>query len=59
MNGCIIDGKIHAHMTPATPDHAIGGHPEPGTEVFTFGIVTIGVMKRGVDFSHPDDKNFR
>lgn len=59
MNGYIIDGKIHAHMTLATPDKAFGGHLEPGTEVFTFGIVTIGIMKDGVDFSHLDDKNYR
>jgi hypothetical protein len=59
MNGYIIEGKIHAHMTLATPDHAFGGHLEPGTEVFTFGIVTIGVMKDGVDFAHLDDKNYR
>lgn len=59
MNGYIIDGKIHAHMTLATPEHAFGGHLEPGTEVFTFGIVTIGVMKDGTDFSHLDDKNYR
>src|SRR5665213_3971758 len=59
MNGYIIDGKIHAHMTLATPDHAFGGHLEPGTEVFTFAIVTIGVMKDGVDFSHLDDKTYR
>ena len=59
MNGYIIDGKIHAHVTLATPDHAIGGHLEPGTQVFTFGIVTIGVMKDGVDFTHLDDKTYR
>lgn len=59
MNGYIIGGKIHAHMTLATPDKAIGGHLEPGSEVFTFAIVTIGVMKDGVDFSHLDDKTYR
>ena len=59
MNGYVINGKIHAHMTLATPEHAFGGHLEPGTEVFTFGIVTIGVMKDGADFTHLDDKNYR
>ena len=59
MNGYIIDGKIHAHLTMATPDHAFGGHLEPGTEVFTFGIVTIGVMRDGADFTHLDDKTYR
>ena len=59
MNGYIINGKIHAHMIMATQDKAIGGHLEPGTTVFTFGIVTIGVMKDGVDFTHLDDKTYR
>src|ERR1700678_3240756 len=43
MNGYIIDGAIHAHMTLATPEKAFGGHLEPGTNVFTFAIVTVGV----------------
>jgi predicted DNA-binding protein with PD1-like motif len=59
MNGYIIDGRIHAHLTLATPDKAIGGHLEPGTIVFTFGIVTIGVMNDAADFSHLDDKTYR
>ena len=59
MNGYVIAGKVHAHMTLATPEHAFGGHLEPGTEVFTFAIVAIGVMKEGIDFSHLDDKNYR
>jgi predicted DNA-binding protein with PD1-like motif len=59
MNGYIIDGRVHAHITFADPDHAFGGHLEPGTTVFTFAIVTIGVFKDGIDLSHVDDKNFR
>ena len=59
MNGYIINGKIHAHMTMATPDKALGGHLEPGTTVFTFAIVTIGVMNDGADFTHLDDKTYR
>jgi uncharacterized protein len=58
MNGYVIDGKLHPHMTLATPDKVIGGHLEPGTEVFTFAIVTIGVMN-DVDFRHLDEKNYR
>jgi predicted DNA-binding protein with PD1-like motif len=59
MNGYIMDGKIHAHMTLATPDRAFGGHLEPGTTVFTFAIVTIGILKDGADLSHLDDKAYR
>jgi hypothetical protein len=43
----------------ATPEKAFGGHLEPGTTVFTFAIVTVGVMKDGVDFTHLDDKTYR
>jgi predicted DNA-binding protein with PD1-like motif len=58
MNGYVIDGRIHAHMTMATPDKAFGGHLEPDTKVFTFAIVTIGVMN-DVDLSRVDDKTYR
>jgi predicted DNA-binding protein with PD1-like motif len=59
MNGYIMDGKIHAHMTLATPDKAFGGHLETGTSVFTFAIVTVGILKDGADLSHLDDKAYR
>jgi predicted DNA-binding protein with PD1-like motif len=58
MNGYIIGGRVHAHLTLATPNRLIGGHLEPGTQVFTFAIVTIGVMN-AADFSHLDDKAYR
>jgi predicted DNA-binding protein with PD1-like motif len=59
MNGYIINGKIHAHMTLATPDKAFGGHLEPGNKVFTFAIVTIGVLNDAADLSRIDDKTYR
>ena len=59
MNGYVIDGKVHAHMTLATPDHAFGGHLEPGASVFTFAIVTIGVLNEAADLSRVDDKTYR
>lgn len=58
VNGYIIDGKVHAHITCSNPDKAFGGHLEPGTTVFTFAIVTIGVMN-DAEFSHLDDKSYR
>ena len=59
MNGYVIDGKVHAHMTLATPEQAFGGHLEPGTNVFTFAIVTIGVLNDAADLSRVDDKTYR
>jgi uncharacterized protein len=59
MNGYIINGQIHAHITLANPDRAFGGHLEPGNDVFTFAIVTVGVFGPGVDLSRIDDKTYR
>ena len=58
MNGYVIDGRVHAHMTMSTPERAFGGHLEPETKVFTFAIVTVGIMN-DVDLSRVDDKTYR
>lgn len=59
MNGYIINGNVHAHMTLANPDKAFGGHLEPGTNVFAFAVVTLGVLDDGVDLSRVADKTYR
>ena len=59
MGGYIINGQIHAHLTLATPNGAFGGHLEPGTNVFTFANVCIGVFQDGIDISRIDDKTWR
>jgi predicted DNA-binding protein with PD1-like motif len=59
MNGYVMDGRIHAHVSLAYDDKALGGHLEPGTEVFTFAIVTLCVFRDGIDLSKLDDKNYR
>jgi len=59
MNGYIIDGRVHAHMTLAKADNAFGGHLEPDTKVFTFVVVTLGVLGDDVDLKRVDDKTYR
>jgi predicted DNA-binding protein with PD1-like motif len=59
MNGYVINGRVHAHMTLANPDKAFGGHLEPGSTVFTFAIVTLGILDDGIDISKVDDKTYR
>jgi predicted DNA-binding protein with PD1-like motif len=59
MNGYVINGKVHAHMTLANADKAFGGHLEPGNEVFTFAIVTVGVLPDNLDLTRLDDKTWR
>jgi hypothetical protein len=59
INGYVIDGRLHPHMTLTTGEKAFGGHIEPGNHVFTFAIVTLGVLGDDVDLSKLDDKTYR
>ena len=59
MSGFVMDGKLHPHVALATPEKSFGGHLEPGTKVFTFAVVTIGVLPDKIDFTKLDDKNYR
>ncbi len=59
VGGYVIGGRVHAHATFSNPDKAFGGHLEKGTGVFTFAIVTIGVLRDGIDLRRVDDKTFR
>ena len=44
VNGYVMDGRVHAHVTFSNQEKAMGGHLEPGTKVFTFAIVTLGLL---------------
>ena len=59
MSGVVIGGRVHAHITLANQDRAFGGHLEPDTTVFTFAVVTLGVLDDAVDLSKVDDWNYR
>lgn len=59
INGYVLGGKLHAHLTLADPEKAFGGHLEPETQVFTFAIVTLGVLPDSLDLSRFDDKTWR
>jgi len=59
MSGFIMDGRLHPHIELAIPGKSFGGHLEPGTKVFTFAVVTIGVLGDNADFTMLDDKNYR
>ncbi|HTX39221.1 MAG TPA: PPC domain-containing DNA-binding protein [Bryobacteraceae bacterium] len=59
MSGFVLNGRLHPHITLANPEKAFGGHLEPGTRVFTFAVVTLGVLPDNLDLSKLDDKNYR
>ena len=59
IGGYVLNGRIHAHITLANADGAFGGHLEPGTNVFTFAVLTLGVLEGDLELSRLDDKTFR
>jgi hypothetical protein len=59
MSGYVMDGRLHPHITLADAEKSFGGHLEPGTNVFTFAIVTLGVLPDNLDMKRLDDKTYR
>ena len=59
VNGYIFDGRVHAHINISDERLALGGHLEPGSEVFTFAIITIGIFNDEVNLARFDDKYWR
>src|SRR5271157_2331616 len=59
VNGYVLGGRIHAHITMTDDQKAFGGHLHEGTTVFTFAIVTLGVLDDNIDLSHFDDSTWR
>jgi predicted DNA-binding protein with PD1-like motif len=59
VNGYVLGGRIHAHITMTDDKKAFGGHPHEGTKVFTFAIITLGTLEDNIDLSRFDDSNWR
>ena len=59
VNGYVLGGRIHAHITMTDDQKAFGGHLHEGTKVFTFAIVTLGLLDDNLDLSRFDDSNWR
>jgi predicted DNA-binding protein with PD1-like motif len=59
VNGCVVGGRVHAHVTFSNGKLALGGHLEPGTTTYTFVIVTLGVLPATVDLDRLDDTDWR
>jgi predicted DNA-binding protein with PD1-like motif len=59
VNGYVLGGRIHAHITMTDDKKAFGGHLHEGTKVFTFAIITLGRLEDNIDLSRFDDSNWR
>ncbi len=58
-NGYVVNGRVHAHVTFTNADKAFGGHLESGTAVYTFAIVTLGVLNEESSLDRADDMEYR
>ena len=55
VNGYVMEGRVHAHIVFSDNNKGLGGHLEPGTTVFTFAIITLGVLPDGADLTRFDE----
>jgi predicted DNA-binding protein with PD1-like motif len=46
VNGLVVDGAVHAHITFSNTELAMGGHLEEGCRVLTFAVI---VMAEALD----------
>lgn len=44
INGMVINGRVHAHITFSNEKVAYGGHLELGCEVLTFSVIVMAEM---------------
>lgn len=44
MQGYVLDGRVHAHITFSDQQVSFGGHLEPGVRVLTFAVLTLAVL---------------
>ncbi|MFZ0455601.1 MAG: PPC domain-containing DNA-binding protein [Ignavibacteriaceae bacterium] len=58
VQGYILNGRIHAHITLSDENSVTGGHLEPGTKALTFFIITIGVLPDSLDIENLDNYKF-
>ena len=58
VQGYILNGKVHAHITLSDENSMVGGHLEPGTKALTFFIESIGVLPDDLDIEGFDNYTF-
>lgn len=49
INGMVINGRVHAHITFSNEKVAYGGHLELGCEVLTFSVIVLVEMDTDFD----------
>ena len=58
VQGYVLDGRVHAHITLSDENSMVGGHLEEGTRALTFIIVTIGVLPDEIEIKNFDNYKY-
>ncbi len=53
MNGVVMNGRVHAHISLSGEEHTFGGHVEEGCRVFTFCQAWLAEVQ-GIDLTDWD-----
>jgi len=54
VQGHILNGRVHVHISLSNVNSMVGGHLEPGTKSLTFFMITIGVLPDNIDIGSFD-----
>ena len=58
VQGYILNGRVHAHITLSDENSMVGGHLEKGTKALTFFIITIGILPDSLSIGNLDKYNY-
>ena len=54
VQGYILNGRVHAHISLSDENSMVGGHLEKGTKALTFFVITIGILPDNLDIKNLD-----
>jgi predicted DNA-binding protein with PD1-like motif len=58
VQGYILNGRVHAHISLSDENSVVGGHLEKGTKALTFFIITVGILPDNLDIGNFDNYHF-
>jgi predicted DNA-binding protein with PD1-like motif len=58
VQGYILNGKVHVHITLSDENSMVGGHLEPGTKALTFFILTLGILPDDIQLEGMDSYRY-
>jgi predicted DNA-binding protein with PD1-like motif len=58
VQGYVLNGRVHAHLSLSDENSMTGGHLEKGTKALTFFIITIGVLPDSLNMGELDNYRF-